>query len=504
MCFTNTCKNYNQWNWDGEQIIHETIVPSSRPPVGHTRGGYDIDVREFLTCENNAVMRRTIEIDIRGFIADLPYGNWELFCSHSKGAFDYRAYVISEYVSQKITYYRRDDNDNDNDPWQFPEETLELKSGDCEDRAFLIASLLLTSGVSPFNVRVTLGQFIALFGNNSIPYDHVWVMYKNEEGQWHIIEPAHTYNVNLKKSRPYAQLPDRCEYVPYYVFNNYHLWEMPSSHKKGSVSLKKDWSTLHPEFAGSAHQSILNDALKTIPNTEKILSELNSRHFTRFLWRKDWTIDDADNPYNYHPYDHFDNGYIKEGWDLVIQRLEQFKVDNLKNLDMFHLAAHGIADFYAHSSYAHFANRNYSENVLEKQLELYNPNCAFDKPAYNKNSDFSLASSDKFKPNYNLWNGSMQERVIHWQGQIISGRYGQSGDSKGFIEPVNFIPAKLEESPDFFWRGSLPHHNEIAVDEPSGNNTLYAEKEYEEQYKLRYGAAVRHIRQEFEKNWNSR
>lgn len=49
-----TIKGLNRWNWEGDEIIHESIVPSSRPIVGEAKGsGYDIDVREFLISEDN-------------------------------------------------------------------------------------------------------------------------------------------------------------------------------------------------------------------------------------------------------------------------------------------------------------------------------------------------------------------------------------------------------------------------------------------------------------------
>jgi hypothetical protein len=91
-------------------------------------GWYDIDVREFLVSEDNAIMRRTLERDIRKFIEKLEGASWELFVSHDSGSFDLRAYVITEFVSKKIEYRLTEGLD----PWQFPDETLKLRSGDCE------------------------------------------------------------------------------------------------------------------------------------------------------------------------------------------------------------------------------------------------------------------------------------------------------------------------------------------------------------------------------------
>src|SRR5207302_1285057 len=55
----------------------------------------------------------------------------------------------------------------------------------------------------------------------------------------------------------------------------------------------------------------------------------------------------------YDPRDHFDNGYIDEGWATVTSNLNKFRATKT-DWTSFGAAGHGIADFYAHSSYAHF------------------------------------------------------------------------------------------------------------------------------------------------------
>src|SRR5262245_66505229 len=91
-----------RWNWDGDRIVHDSIVPSSRPVVGRRSGGYDIDPREFLVTERNAVMRRTLESDVRAFVRNAPAASWELFTSRAEGSFDHRADMVAAFVSQPI------------------------------------------------------------------------------------------------------------------------------------------------------------------------------------------------------------------------------------------------------------------------------------------------------------------------------------------------------------------------------------------------------------------
>ncbi len=69
MCFSqSTIIGLNSYNWDGDKIDFDPIVPSHRAIVGKSfKTTYQLDVREFLTGDNNAVMRKTIEEDVQRF-----------------------------------------------------------------------------------------------------------------------------------------------------------------------------------------------------------------------------------------------------------------------------------------------------------------------------------------------------------------------------------------------------------------------------------------------------
>ncbi len=493
MCLISSpIKHWKKWNWDGDLIVHDSIVPSCRPAVG-SRKNYDVDVREFLVSEHNVVMRRVLETDIQEYLRE-QNGDSVFFSSRRPGSFDYRANIIAEYVAEHISYERA----GRIDPWQFPEETLCLKKGDCEDRALLLASLLLASGISPYNVRVCLGKMRLFFKRpaESADCDHVWVMYKSESGQWQVIEPARAASHNVTEAP--ARMPEQAEYIPYFMFNDSHLWQVQrtTSYDGNAMLLGKDWSQLHPEFAGQVHKTILNEALKGTTCPPWALNALN-RHFTGF---GTLTVDDVDWPGNYDPREHFDNGYIDEGWVLVKERLAQFKQDSRANLGAFHKAAHTIADFYAHTSYGHFAKRDQNGNLV-----IYDPERPGDSldssPNYAAGSNFDLASG-RFSVNSSLWTKDHAQAAQQWKGKLISGRYGQRKDSQGLIETTAFIPGQMESAKNFYLRGALPHHNEIAVDGGSKpkEHLLYENAEFQKQSRLRIAAATQHIRKAFQDN----
>ena len=70
MCFSqSTIVGLNSYNWDGDKIYFDPIVPSHRAVVGKSsKVTYQLDVREFLTGDNNTVMRKAVGEDVRRFL----------------------------------------------------------------------------------------------------------------------------------------------------------------------------------------------------------------------------------------------------------------------------------------------------------------------------------------------------------------------------------------------------------------------------------------------------
>jgi hypothetical protein len=504
----------SRWNWDGEDVVFDTIVPSARPVVGGRRS-YKIDVREFLVTERNAVIRATLETAVRAHLSSTE-GGYEHFTARTAGAFDYRAQVIAQWVGKHIRYAPK----RGRDPWQFPDETLTIGAGDCEDRAFLIASLLLASGISGYHVRVALGQVRSAKGRS---YDHAWVMYKSEAGRWTLIEPLRlavapgrgrkAAGVRLRGQRQ-RELPPgfrphvhAVEYVPHYLWNDAHLWRVPSPGAPAEFrhSVGRAWRRMNPKFAGGVHQSILHKALADIAPPD-LLHYLDSRFSPAVLGLLGPVVDASDRG-TYNPLDHFDNGCIEQSWDLVNRRLGAFAA-NHKDYLSFAQAVHGIADFYAHSSYLHFAGVSVPSPGSEPHAKPFDPKHPLanlnDEPDYGPTPpgwpSFDL-TSDRFSVNSRLWTKGKQMAAAQWKGRILTGRYGQVGDSRGdlidrwFIEGPAVLPTQFVTAE----RGALPHHIEIAVDGPSldPHHRLYAGAVYATQYRYRFNTAAVHIRQAY-------
>lgn len=500
MCLqTSAVKCWDSWNWNGDEIIRKPIIRACRQ-IPNKKKRYDIDIREFLTTTDNAVVGRTLgEV-----IASLPPEEQARFRSHAAGSFDFRADKLGEFVG--TLRYRASANKSSRcpDAWLFPDETLAQKGGDCEDLAFVLAALLMASGISTYCVRVALGSLqISLPGGKVQNHDHCWVMYQNEGGAWEILEPLRLSVAGMAKASNPKRLKTApaTEYIPHYVFNTNHLWHVDSPQIRPLAGLndylmeRSFWGKFDPGFAARVHNTIFDKALGDIVPANAL-----SRIKRKSLWL------DA-NIATYDPRDHFDNGYIPEGWQQVQNHLAQFKQDP-SDWESFGAAAHSIGDFYAHSSYLHFASVTDGDAATP-----YEPGMDAElAPAY-VDPPLSLTSS-RFSVNTDLWDGTQAEAAQHWAGQFISGRYAQKYDPKAtFWEGFTGIPFSLASAADFKFRGSLPHHNEIAVDADGmpSRHKLYSNNSagpndrqaYANQFRWRVNTAVRHIRNAYNENSES-
>ena len=119
--------------------------------------------------------------------------------------------AIFEYVRKEITYVTEGNPKKWKYPqpflhfkpefWQLPRETIEWGSGDCEDQAILLCTMMRIAGVPASDVRVVLGL---LHGSGG----HAWVEFKMGD-TWYALESTSVYFNYMEKSEYYSLfLPD--------------------------------------------------------------------------------------------------------------------------------------------------------------------------------------------------------------------------------------------------------------------------------------------------------
>ena len=471
MCMQLTSIRPHQcWNWHGDEIVHESIIPASRQIPNTKIKHYQIDIRSFVT-PGNAVVQQYLDKIVKN------WGDHDKlrFYARRTSDFDFRAFSIFNWFSN-LSYLR---SNREFDQWLFPEESIARNGGDCEDLSFLLASLLIDSGISRDCVRVALGRVIDHQDKGKEPHDHAWVMYQLEVGAWQIFDPLAKVQQNKSPSMKNKKsvkntitglMQEDLEYVPFFVFNSDHLWRVRSSQAIAGKSLqsylkkhRSFWKGFNPSFAASVHNSIFDEVLGKAG-----MSALDLLQVKAASLRVDVNILD------YDPRDHFDFAYIDEGWERVKQRLLSDKLDDLG------LALHAIGDFYAHSMYAHFAYKSNSGRI-----EIYDP----DNPPLAK-EEINYDFSDLPMPGANV---DAQTAAKSWQGKLISGQWWRW---------YTTYPDKLQKPEKLQPRRNLPDHDFLAVDSRSEDNPHHffnKNKTYAQQFCLRRNAAIEHIASEYKK-----
>jgi hypothetical protein len=201
------------YNWEGDLILQDCAIEKKRYVIGR-RQPITTDIREWISFGDNIVMKEILTVlrDKHG----LPR-------SKRAGDFDRRAMVIWRLIARQIKYVHDTTKYKKDDFWLFPPETWQIEKGDCEDGSFLLASLLIASGISPFCVRVVLG---GVFDGTGKPLGgHCWPVYKNEAGIWCILESTlDTVPSRMPSADELAREGRTFRYEPLYCFNGHHLW----------------------------------------------------------------------------------------------------------------------------------------------------------------------------------------------------------------------------------------------------------------------------------------
>ncbi len=103
--------------------------------------------------------------------------------------YDYLANECLKWVKNNVKY-----TSDKGEHWQWANETVALKTGDCEDGAILMANMMLKAGIPYWRVRLNAGD---VKGGG-----HAYVTYLREkDNKWYVLDWSYWYNesINFKK-----------------------------------------------------------------------------------------------------------------------------------------------------------------------------------------------------------------------------------------------------------------------------------------------------------------
>lgn len=100
---------------------------------------------------------------------------------------DEKAYKIMRWVQDMIEYKSDIKNYGQMEWWTTPSQTLNRMSGDCEDGAFLMHSMMLNAGIPWDQIRTYGGS--VMVGQGAATGGHGWTAYKREtDDEWVVLD----------------------------------------------------------------------------------------------------------------------------------------------------------------------------------------------------------------------------------------------------------------------------------------------------------------------------
>lgn len=272
--------------WGGRRRLEDSVLRRKRvisPSDGAEPVYCPWDVRHWVLPGDDCYMR-----EVWREIADSHQRD---FSSSQARQSDLSAKVIWHFVVEKIEYVKDEEGF---DFWQFPQETLGLKQGDCEDKSFLMASLLLAAGIPEGRVRVTVGAMYNLNGNRRRLIGHAWPMYRTSRGVWCILEscmrhlPVRGQSGDLEAGAPedvgieksvfltadrLARDGRQMQYIPLLCFDSKSVWtveEMRPGQIRAAAKLHPDWNE-RPTFSSLWNREM--DLESGVPGEDGLFDE---------------------------------------------------------------------------------------------------------------------------------------------------------------------------------------------------------------------------------------
>lgn len=134
---------------------------------------------------------------------------------------DNKATAIIRWVLHNFPYETDEDNYGYDELWVPPTFSLAQGSGDCEDGAFLVHSLLLHAGIDHQRIR-TYGGFVDS-GEGAASGGHAWTAYRRErDDEWVVLDSSYYPNLLHVDERP--MMKNQSMYRENYFYFDRFTW----------------------------------------------------------------------------------------------------------------------------------------------------------------------------------------------------------------------------------------------------------------------------------------
>ncbi len=160
------------------------------------------DVRN-LVCDKSFVLNKTVL-------------KWKVLTAEEI------AYECERYVINNVTYKGDFDVHKKAEFWQHPENTFGMGTGDCEDGALLIASLMLIAGVPSYRLKICAG-FVQNPSNSNEVIGHAYCIFLRDDETWCVLDWCYyADNRKVVDRNEHKDLPKYKEI--WFTFNSRYTW----------------------------------------------------------------------------------------------------------------------------------------------------------------------------------------------------------------------------------------------------------------------------------------
>lgn len=145
-------------------------------------------------------------------------------------SFDDTALACQRFVCSILKYVGDQKSSNIDECWQYPNESVVTKTGDCEDGSLLMGSLMINCGIPSWRVRVTAGMVQE--SPTAQSGGHAYVTYCREsDNNWVICDWCYFQDSNVTiRNKPLAKSVKTYKDI-WFSFNNDYSW----SHKSYDI-----------------------------------------------------------------------------------------------------------------------------------------------------------------------------------------------------------------------------------------------------------------------------